>query len=269
MEISILIVNYNTFALTCQCIESIFAHVHTVSFEVVLVDNASTECDPGLFKERFPFITLVKADTNVGFAKGNNLGIERARGEVLLLLNSDTILQDDGVSVCFEYLNSHPRTGAVTTKLVYPDGKTQSNCQRFPNVLFNLMELLRLQKFFPRWGGRMLLGPFFDYNTVAKVDWVWGAFMMMPKELISKMPNGKLFDDFFMYGEDMWWCWDIKALGYDVVFLPAGRVIHLVGASAGPKSIEMGKNKRLFLGAKYSSFKIKCVRLAESLLGIK
>lgn len=269
MDLSIIIVNYNTFMLTCQCIESIVAYVHTPKYEIVLVDNASTECDPNLFKERFPFITVVRSATNVGFAKGNNLGINSAHGEVLLLLNSDTILQDDCISRCYDFLKSHPKIGAVTTKLVYPDRRVQSNCQRFPNVLYNLIELFRLQKFFPKWGGRMLLGPFFDYKTAAKVDWVWGAFMMMPKRVVSEMPEGKLFDGFFMYGEDMWWCWDTKILGYDVMFLPVGEVIHLVGASAGPKSLEMGKNRRLFLEAKYSPSRRRCVRLVERCLGIK
>ena len=96
--VSIVIINYNTFQLTCQCIQSVIDLTGQVTYEIILVDNASSECDASLFKEKFPSITLVKNPDNSGFAKGNNLGIQHALGDIILLLNSDTYLTEDAVS---------------------------------------------------------------------------------------------------------------------------------------------------------------------------
>ena len=155
------------------------------------------------------------------------------------------------------------------SKLVYPDGRVQSNCQRFPNIFYNLLELLRFQKLFPKWGGRLLLGSFFDYSEQIDVDWTWGAFFMFPKTILSKMPGNKLFDGFFMYCEDMWWCWDIKKCGYKICFLPQGQVIHFVGGSLGPKNEESEKNLKFFIKSNYSVQKRLLIQIFTKLLSYK
>jgi GT2 family glycosyltransferase len=266
MDVSVIILNYNTFALTSDCIQSVIHYSQGFEYEIVLLDNASTECDPSLFLARFPSVTLIKSETNLGFAKGNNHAIDHGRGEFVLLLNSDTVLQDNAILKCLDYLRKHPKTGVVTTKLVFPDGRIQSNCQRFPNIWYNLLELFRFQKLFPRLGGRLLLGSFFDYSSEEKIDWTWGAFFMFPKHLLDKLPSQKLYDGFFMYGEDLWWCWDVKQLGYDVVFLPDSEVSHLMGGSSGPKFEEMAKNRLLFMKRNYNWFKITVIKVVEYLL---
>jgi len=100
-EVSVIILNYNTFQLTCNCIASVIEFTKDISYEIILVDNQSTECDADLFKDKFPFIKLIKSPENGGFAKGNNLGIGFATGELILLLNSDTYLSEDAISKQF------------------------------------------------------------------------------------------------------------------------------------------------------------------------
>src|SRR4030095_1669405 len=106
MDISIIIINYNTFTITSDCIRSVVQFTSGGSHEIILVDNASTECDPENFLKEFPQLILVKSAVNAGFANGNNLGIQRARGEYILLLNSDTILREDSIFKCLNYLKA-------------------------------------------------------------------------------------------------------------------------------------------------------------------
>jgi GT2 family glycosyltransferase len=266
MDVSIIIINYNTFQLTCDCIRSVIAFTEQLEYEVILVDNASSECPPELFLTYFPDLVLIKNEHNLGFAKGNNLGISYAKGRNVLLLNSDTLLTNNVVLPCSHYLDLNPSIGVVTAQLIFPDGKIQSSCQRFPHFKYNLLELLRVQKFFPSYGGRLLLGPFFDYESNCKVDWVWGAFFMFPRRILEQLPDKKLFDGFFMYGEDMWWCWDIRSIGLDTMYLALGPVIHLMGSSGGDKKSEMQKNRQLFLEAHEGKCKINLLQLSEKLL---
>ena len=264
--LSIVIINYNTFQLTCNCIKSIYQQFKGLDFEIVLVDNASTESNPLKFKEIFSDIILIESPENVGFSKGNNLGIEVAKGKFILLLNSDTELKNDAITPCINYLESNAQVGVVTTKLMYPSGVIQSTCQRFPNVIYNLLEFFRFQKLFPTLGGKLLLANFFDYKTIVKVDWTWGAFFMFPKAILKQLPNSKLNDDFFMYCEDMQWCLDMRKIGKEVRYIPNGEVIHYMGASKGAKKPLMIKNHEILMHSNFSYFHRKLIDIAENLL---
>ena len=244
--------------------KSVIKYTKDIQYEIILVDNASTNCNPDEFLERFPTIRLVKSPVNAAFSKGNNRGIEVVKGEYVLLLNSDTELTANAILPCIEYLQKNIKTAVVTTKLIYPDGRLQHTCQRFPNVVYNVLEKLRFQKFFPRLGGKLILGPFFNYNETVKVDWTWGAFFMFPRRILKELPSGKLNDAFFMYCEDVKWCWDFKELGYDIIYLPHGGVIHYMGGSSGPKNDQMKLNHETFLRENYSWFKSIGVRIFES-----
>src|SRR5580658_1229872 len=125
MFVSVIIVNYNTFQITCDCIESTIKQTKVVPYEIILVDNASPNDNPDEFLIKFPAITLIKSKENGGFAKGNNLGIAAATGDIILLLNSDTLLTEDSISAAAIKLQSMPGTGALSVRLVYPDGKFQ------------------------------------------------------------------------------------------------------------------------------------------------
>ncbi|MGB4264407.1 MAG: glycosyltransferase family 2 protein [Bacteroidales bacterium] len=238
--ISIIILNYNTFDLTCQCIESIYEYTKNVDFEIIIVDNASTVDDPDKFLELFPKIKLVKNTENRGFAGGCNDGIKVAKGDTILLLNSDTKLLNDAISITYDFLNTHPNVGIVTCRLENEDGSPQNNCYHFPSISKTLIELLRLQKFFPKSNfKKTLYGYFFDYDIIAYPDYIWGAFFMFPRKLLDIFPNQLLPETFWMYFEDMEWCWLARQAGYEVVFVPDGRVLHYGGKNHNPKAIKM------------------------------
>lgn len=267
MELSIIIINYNTYALTKKCIETVYEFTKGVEFEIILVDNASVECDAQIFKTLFPNIQLIKNKENVGFAKGNNIGIEKANGEYILLLNSDIELVENSIYTGLEFLKNNPKTGVVSPMLTYPDGRIQSVGQRFPSVKYQLFELFRIQKLLPKaTTGKILLGAFFNYKVSTQVDWVWGAFFLTRKEIIQKLPEQKLDDKFFMYYEDMQWCLDIQRLGYEIYYVAETKAIHHMGGSSGKKNEMMEKNGELFLKQNYSATEIKCIKLLQNLL---
>lgn len=266
VEISIIIVNYNTFKLTCQCIESVIENADK-TIEIVLVDNASTEKTPMGFNEIFPEMKLIKSDVNLGFSKGNNLGIFNSTGELILLLNSDTILKKGALTELSDFLSCNPQVAAVSGRLEYPDGVVQHNCQRFPSIKYQLFELLRLQKILPKKNsGKILFGSFFDYSSVAYPDWIWGTCFMFRRGLLDKLSGGKLPDDLFMYGEDMQWCMEFRKLGYKVAFQPSAKVIHFLGKSGGDKDLLVRENMNWIMEKYYCKPQIKAIQLLNRVL---
>ncbi len=236
-KVSIIIVNYNTFELTSKCIESVYTFTKLVDFEVIVVDNASIDSDPNEFLVQFPKIKLVKSDENVGFAKGNNLGISQAKGEVILLLNSDTELTDDSISIAYQDLQTKSKCGVVTGKLMYPDGRIQHNCQAFPSIGKQILERTRFHKFLSSTQkSKRLQGFYFDYSKSGNPDWVWGTFFMFRKSLLNEFPFTKLPETYFMYMEDMEWCMEIRKRGYTIHYNPTISVIHHMGGSSGNSS---------------------------------
>lgn len=236
IDLSIIIVNYNTFQLTCNCIRSLYEKIEGISFEVVLVDNASTECTPQLFKDKFPQIELVVSKTNLGFAGGNNLGVFRAKGRYLLLLNSDTELINNAPGICLQYLKQHPQVGMVAAQLQYPDGKIQHSARRFRTIGWELLEIIPLYKLLPKKRREgLMLHHYFNHQRNIKADWVWGTFMLFEASLINKLPEKKLNEKFFMYGEDVLWCWEIKQLGLEIHFLANAKLMHVHRGSGDDK----------------------------------
>jgi GT2 family glycosyltransferase len=228
MQLSIVIINYNTYQLTCNCILSIKEKLQDLSYEIILVDNASTECNPQLFKEKFPDINLIASAVNTGFTGGNNMGIAQAKGDYLLLLNSDTELINNAPKICYDYMQSHPEVGMTTAQLLYLDGRVQYNCRRFRTITWELLEVIPVYKLLPKKRReQLMLHHYFDHQSFANCDWVWGAFMMFPRRIITELKGQKLSDDFFMYCEDVLWCWDFKQLGYQIHFLPQAKVMHV------------------------------------------
>jgi GT2 family glycosyltransferase len=228
MQLSIIIINYNTFQLTCNCIASIKEKLVDVEYEIILVDNASVECDANLFTIKFPFINLIKSLDNTGFTGGNNLGVAAAKGEYLLLLNSDTALINNAPAICLNYMQQHKDVGMVTCQLTYPDGRIQENCRKFRTISWELLEVFPFYKLLPKAKREaLMLHHYFDHKSFVDCDWVWGAYMLFPKNIIEQLPQKKLSDDFFMYCEDALWCWDFKQLGYKIHFLPQAKVMHI------------------------------------------
>lgn len=246
MRLSIIIVNYNTFRLTCDCIRSVQRFSKAVSYEIILVDNASTKDDAEQFKILFPEINLIKSSVNTGFAGGNNLGIAQAKGDYILLLNSDTFLTEE----CFEQplsLYEHDgKLGAVGIRVVYPDGRFQHTARRFRSIGNELLDLARPVLYLLPYRKRatFMLNQYFNGDFSTECDWVSGAFMMMPRKMINKLKGGKLDERFFMYGEDQLWCCQFMELGYHNYYCADVSVVHIANASTEP-SKQMRLLKRM------------------------
>lgn len=260
IALSIIIVNYNTFELTSTCIQSIYNQVKDIPYEIILVDNASTEKDPECFKNKFPDITLIKSEVNFGFAKGNNLGIEQSKGKYILLLNSDCELLNNAPLISLNHMESNADCGISTVRLQYPNGKIQYNCRRFRTITWELLEVLPLYILLPKnKREEVMLHHYFSYDRKIDCDWVWGTYMFFRAETIKRLPEKKLAEDFFMYCEDVLWCWQIKQLGLKITFLPEGRVMHVhKGSSTGnSKNINkvILKNHSMFMKKVYPDWR--------------
>jgi hypothetical protein len=253
-EVSIIIINYNTFEVTCECIRSVVEKTREVTYEIIVVDNASQDVSPDGFLTVFPSIHLIKSKVNLGFSGGNNLGIRQAKGNCILLLNSDTVLKNNAVKISCDKLTSTPTVGVVSCKLLYPDGRVQPVAGRFPSLKRELKNLLRLNKHLsPQQRAEIFLGTEFDYKTEREADWVWGAFFMFPRKLLGHFENGLLPADYFMYMEDVLWCYRIKQLGYRVFYIPGGEVYHLMaGSSIDKDSGELERYAKRILPNEYN-----------------
>lgn len=233
MKVSVIIVNFNTRELTTDCIRSVIQNTSGCDYEIILVDNASTECDPIVFKQEFPDIRLIKSGKNGGFAFGNNLGIKEASGDFILLLNSDTILKEDSISKAVSCFNQHPDVGVVGCRMIYPDGKIQFTARRFRTISWELLDLFRFIPYLMTYSkrSRLMLGKYFRHDEPVFCDWLNGAFFLFPRKILSELPENKLDDRFFMYGEDQLWCEQIKNLGYRILFYPGTTIVHINSGS--------------------------------------
>ncbi|MVN78993.1 glycosyltransferase [Hymenobacter sp. HMF4947] len=270
MDVSVIIINYNTFKLTCEAIASIQAYTKGVSYEIVLVDNASTECDPISFTERFgESIKLICNPVNSGFAKGNNLGIEYAVGDTILLFNSDAACLNDALTLTYKALQANAKLGITTARLEYPNGQLQYQCGRFPSLRLQLLELLRLQKLMGQeQTGRILQGGFFDHLSELEPDWVWGTYFHFRRSILTELPGGHLPDEFFMYAEDLEWSYAIRKLGYAIRYVPAARVLHHFSQSTKQeKKLNQQRmilqNEDTFLRREYGELHTKAYYLAR------
>ncbi len=233
MKVSVIIINYNTFALTSNCIRSVINKTKGIDYEIILVDNASVQCDANDFLKEFPLIKLVKSDKNGGFAYGNNLGIAHSKGEYILLLNSDTILLEDSISKSVGYMQQRADIGVLGCRMVFADGEIQISVRPFKSISW---ELLNLFRFIPllmpyKKRARRMLGKYFRHDTDMECDWIGGAFFLMPAMVIDQLPGKKLDDRFFMYGEDQLWCEQIRKLGYKIIFYSGTTIIHINSGS--------------------------------------
>lgn len=265
IDISIIILNYNTTELTKACIESIYKKTLGVSFELIVVDNASTDREIETFDKIFPDIQLILNDKNLGFAKGNNIGIQHSKGESIVLLNSDTVLLNDAISICYNKLIESKNISVVSAKLLSEDGSIQHQCRAFDTIGLYLIEKLRIHKLWsPEKRARILLNGYFDHTYPLLTDRVWGTFFMFSRSIIDQFPDKKLADRFFMYGEDNEWCYQVaKYTNTKILYYPEACILHYGGGSNynetsnNAKLEAIKKNKRAYLSDYYGKNKTK------------
>jgi hypothetical protein len=236
VDLSVIIVSYNNKKLLKQTIDSIYDTRQNINFEIIVVDNKSTDGSVELIKQNYNQVKLIENKNNLGFSKANNIGIKQSKGRYILLLNSDTIVTDNCFEKCIKYMKQHPDIGALGCKVVLPDGKLDPACKRsFPTPEVSFYRMTGLSKLFPkskRFGKYNLT--YLDEDEIHEVDCLVGAFMMVKRETIEQV--GLLDEDFFMYGEDIDWCYRIKNAGWKIVYYPEAQIIHYKGGSSDKKN---------------------------------
>jgi len=229
--LSIVLVNFNKGPLLLACLESVYKSAGTISLDVIVIDNDSSDGTGEILPTLYPEARLTLNRRNVGFARATNQGLAAARGAYVLLLNPDTVVERGALETLVGYLRSHPEVGVVGPQMVGPDGAIQLSCRRFPGyatALFNRYSLLT--RWFPRnrFSRGYLLSDW-DHTETREVDWVSGACLMTRREVLERV--GPLDEQFFLFNEDVDWCKRIREARWKVVYLPAARVVHHIGAS--------------------------------------
>jgi len=250
MQLSIIIPSFNTKSLLKKCLASVFKETSKVKFEVIVVDNASSDGSAEMVRKEFPKVKLIELDDNCGYGKANNLGVEQAKGDWLLLLNSDTKVIDGGIDRTFRVISQKKfpvDAPVIGGKLVYPDYSFQQSVGYFPTLCRVIAMMLFLDDL-------PVLGQLFKpyqvsrpgfYRTEHEVDWVTGAFLLIKRKLFNSV--GGFDDNYFMYGEEVDLCYRLKKKGARIFYTPETEVVHLKGGSSsqGFESAVIGEFKGL------------------------
>jgi len=222
--LSICIVNWNTSDLLKDCLNSIYGDSQAAEWEVLVVDNASTDDSVEMVRNCFPQVGLVASPDNLGFAGGNNLALKRARGYYLLILNSDTRVQAGGLGALIDFMELHAGAGAAGPRMVKRDGSLQLSCGLTPSLGSEFVNKLLLHKLFPFFK----LGNW-NHAQIRDVGWVTGACLLVRREVVEQV--GSLDPGMFMFYEDLEWCMRIRKAGWKIFYFPFCQVLHLGGQS--------------------------------------
>jgi len=238
VDVSIIIVNWNTAQITCDCLESVYQQTEEISFEVILVDNASSDNSVETIKAQFPQVVLIENDDNRGFAAANNQAMAIAKGRYVLLLNPDTLILDGAIQKTLAFGDKNPTCGIIGIRNDSSDGTLVKNCFQFASVQNMIISVFGLHKLFfrSRLFGRERMS-WWDYRTVRRVDVVAGCFMLVKHKAINQV--GKMDEAYFMYGEEMDWCWRFLQAGWKTLYYPDTKIIHYGGMSAAQNPVGM------------------------------
>lgn len=266
MDLSIIIVSWNTRDLLSQCLESVYQNVEDIECEVIVVDNGSTDGSVEMVAERFPRTRLLCNADNRGFAAANNQALNESRARYALLLNSDAQLLTGAVSVMVDYLDQHPTVAILGPQILNPDLTYQGSFAQFPSFVGEILLLTNLARF--------VFSP--TYPSPAPdacgderiVDWVSGACLMVRREAVDRV--GQLDEQYFMYSEETDWCYRMKRDGWDIAFVPSARVIHASGSSSRKvperRRAQIYHSKYLFMSKHYGPLAASTFRLAVRLV---
>ncbi len=230
-ELSVTICSWNTREDLRACLASLEAIRTEVSFEVIVVDNNSEDGSPDMVAADFPWVRLYRMGQNLGFTGGQNFAMEQRRGRHVLLLNSDTIVHPGAFKTLLDYREAHPGVGIIGPKLLNSDGTLQYSARKFPQPVAALFRNTPLGKLFPNNRfTRTYLMQDWDHSETREVDWVSGAALLATEDVIARI--GLLDPAFFMYCEDVDYCFRCWQTGLKVVYLPDTVITHAIGRSA-------------------------------------
>lgn len=235
MDLSVVIVSYNTKELLADCLRSVSIAAKTIKTEVFVVDNNSRDGSAQMVKNNFPQVKLIANRDNRGFSKANNQAIKLARGKYVLILNPDTRVLPDTFTKMIKFMDENPDVGVATCRVEFPNGSLDVDCRRhFPTPWRSFCHFCGLSKIFR--GSKIFDQYNYGYlpqDRQHEIDACVGAFMIIRKSAIKKV--GMFDEEFFFYGEDLDWCWRFREKGYKIVYTPITKIIHYKGASSGIK----------------------------------
>lgn len=248
IDVSIIIVNYNTKNLLKNCLASVYEKTTEINFEIFVVDNNSTDGSCEMLEETFPNVKLIKNDKNLGFGAANNIAIKQSNAKYVFLLNSDTILLNNSIKIFFDFMeNKNNQQIACCGGNLY-DKDLNYNCSYnfFPSIKEVFFKRLYLDKFFKKYYREKIVPGFYiESNSINEVDYVTGADMFIRKTVLNEI---KGFDeDFYLYYEDSEMCSRMHKNGYKLVIIPDAKIIHLAGASSkkNEKILKIAKQSEL------------------------
>jgi N-acetylglucosaminyl-diphospho-decaprenol L-rhamnosyltransferase len=228
LDVSAIVVNWNTHDLLAQCLASLLDTIGSLDMEVLVVDNASSDGSQAMVRSRFPDVRLIENRENVGFARANNQATALSRGRYMLMINSDAIATPGAIQSMVDLADAESRAGIVGAQLLNPDGSFQASHTSFPTlwqeflILTGLGRLLR-GRWYPSHGPMQDRGP-------QIVDYVEGACLLVRRQAIEEV--GGLDEGYFMYAEEVDWCYAMKQGDWQVWYQPNARIIHYGGASS-------------------------------------
>jgi len=236
-DLTIIIVNWNVKELLGDCLRSIYSQTKTISFEVVAVDNASSDGSVEMVEKEFPQVKLIANKENLGFAKGNNQAIRESKGRYFMLLNPDTIVVGNALATMVLFMDNRRDAGAIGPRILNPDKTVQLTCGRYsPTLLTELLDFTKLSSVFPksRIFGKSLMG-FWPHNDTREVELLSGACMMVRKETIEQ--TGLMDEHFFLFAEETDWCYRIRKNGWKIYLNADAEIMHLWQQSVKRSSI--------------------------------
>lgn len=235
MQLSVVIVSYNTEELLKSCLESVKIALKNIEGEIFVVDNNSHDDSVKMVREIFPKVTLIANKKNLGFSKANNQALKKAKGKYFLILNPDTKVPQDNFTKIINFMDKNPKVAVSTCRVELADGSLDKDCRRhFPTPWRSLSHFFLLDKLFK--GSKIFDSYYMGYvpdNIEHEIDACVGAFMFVRSSTAKKV--GLFDEDFFFYGEDLDWCYRFRKAGYKIFYTPITKIIHYKGVSSGIK----------------------------------
>lgn len=241
INLSVIIVNYNTADELRTCIRSVEKQTNGIKYKIIVVDNNSQDHSKAMLKNEFTAVECHFLQYNSGFSYANNYAMERSEGEFVLLLNPDTFLIENSLKVMIDFMRSNPAVGAVGPIVEDPNGNLQLSMSRFPDLRLLLLDALYLQSAMKRYALTEGQRESITSKLPFEVDWVSGGCIMLRKAIYNEI--GGLDEQFHLFSEDVDWCLRIKEGGWNIFCLPDTKVIHIGGASISKNYFTLVSNR--------------------------
>jgi len=225
IDVSIIIASWNSKELLRQCLRSVYASDFSGNYEVIVIDNGSSDESAKMVKKEYLKAILIENKENGGVASARNQGLRISQGRYCLLLDADAFLKNNSLKILIKTMDCHPKAGVIGPKLLHPNGQIQYSCRSFPNLAAVISRFFHLDNIFPNFSPiRKYLLNDFDHHSLKQVDWVVGACQIIRRRALEEI--GFLDEKYFFACEDLDFCFRAKQKGWQTIYAPDSCVIH-------------------------------------------